>query len=360
MIARLTAPVNTQWRGPGLVLGAYPWPVKAIVQDRYGPVEVLQLREVPEPSAGPDEVLVRVRAASVHPDVWHVVTGVPYVLRFMGSGVRRPRVRIPGTDVAGEVVAVGPGVTRFRPGDEVFGESVKGYGWTNGGAYAEYVSVAQDSLALKPANVTFEQAAAVPSTGYIALQVLGKPLRAGDRVLINGAGGGVGTIALQLAKAEGAHVTGVDSTEKLDLIRSLGADQVIDYTREDFTRGAQRYDLIFDIPGNHSFSQCRRVLTPWGTYLLIAHDHYGKAGRRVLGSVPRMLGLLAMSRFVRQLPKTGTSMPSKKDAIARLTRYLEAGQLTPVIDRTFPLSETAQAIRYLSEGRARGKIVITM
>jgi NADPH:quinone reductase-like Zn-dependent oxidoreductase len=258
------------------------------------------------------------------------------------------------------VAGVGADVTRFKPGDEVFGESVRGYGWTNGGASAEYVSVAQDSLALKPANVSFEQAAAVPSTGYIALQILGKPLRDGARVLVNGAGGGVGTIALQLAKAQGAEVTGVDSAEKLELIRSLGADHVIDYTREDFTRGAQRYDLIFDIPGNHSFSECRRVLTPEGTYLLIAHDHYGKVGRRVLGSVPRMLALLAMSRFVRHLPKTGISMPSKKDAIATLTGYLQSGQLTPVIDRTFPLSETAEAIRYLTEGRARGKIVITM
>ncbi|GIH10210.1 NADPH:quinone reductase [Rhizocola hellebori] len=323
---------------------------------------MLQLREVDEPTVGDDEVLVKVRAASVHPDVWHVISGLPYVLRLMGSGVRRPKVAIPGTDVAGHVVAVGAKVTRLKPGDEVFGESVKGYGWANGGAYAEFVAVAQDSLALKPANVTFEQAAAVPSTGYIALQVLrqrGHPL-AGEQVLINGAGGGVGTIALQLAKAAGAQVTGVDSTDKLELLRSLGADRVIDYTREDFTRGARRYDLIFDIPGNHSFSACRRVLTDRGTYLLIAHDHYGRAGRKVLGSVPRVLGLLAMSVFVRQLPKASVSMPSKKDAIATLSKYLQSGQLTPVIDQTFPLSQTAEAIRYLSGGKARGKVVITM
>jgi NADPH:quinone reductase-like Zn-dependent oxidoreductase len=341
---------------------AYPCPVKAIVQDRYGSPDVLELREVDEPTVGDDEVLVKVHAASVHPDVWHVVSGVPYVLRLMGSGVRRPKVTIPGTDVAGRVVGVGAKVTGLKPGDEVFGESVRGYSWSNGGAYAEYVAVAEDSLALKPENVTFEQAAAVPSTGFIALQVLrqkGHPL-AGEHVLINGAAGGVGTIALQLAKAAGAQVTGVDSTDKLDLVRSLGADHVIDYTREDFTRGSRRYDLIFDIPGNHSLSACRRALTPDGTYVLIAHDHYGKVGRRVLGSVPRVLGLLVISPFVRQLPKPSMAMPPKKEAIETLRKHLESGQLTPVIDKTFPLSQTAQAIRYLSQGRACGKVIITI
>jgi NADPH:quinone reductase-like Zn-dependent oxidoreductase len=315
-----------------------------------------------EPAVHDDEVLVRVRAASVHPDVWHMVTGMPYVLRLMGAGVRRPRIRIPGTDMAGHVAAVGAKVTRFRPGDEVFGESVTGHSWANGGAYAEYVSVAEDALALKPDNVTFEQAAAVPTTGFIALQVLRKDgqLRSGEKVLINGAGGGVGTIAVQLAKAVGAYVTGVDSTQKLDMVRSLGADHVIDYAQEDFTQGSERYDFIFDIPGNHSFSTCRRVLTPRGTYVLIGHDHYGTVGRRILGSLPRVLKLVAMSPFVSQLPKLGLTTQPKKDAMTILKEFLEGGKLTPVIDRTFPLSEAAEAIRYLSEGRARGKVVLTI
>lgn len=336
--------------------------MKAIVQNGYGSADVLELREVDDPSVGDDEVLVRVRAASVHPDVWHMISGLPYVLRLMGAGVRRPKNRIPGTDVAGRVAAVGTKVTRFEPGDEVFGESVKGHSWANGGAYAEYVSVPENALALKPGNVTFEQAAAVPTTGFIALQVLRQDGRsqAGEKVLINGAGGGVGTIAVQLAKAAGAHVTGVDGTEKLDMVLSLGADEVIDYTKQDFTQGSRRYDLIFDIPGNHSFSTCRRVLTPQGTYVLIGHDHYGMVGRRILGSLPRFLKLLAMSPFVSQLPKLGVTTPSKKDAMATLRELLEAGKLTPVIDKTFPLSEAAEAIRYLSEGHAKGKVVLTM
>jgi NADPH:quinone reductase-like Zn-dependent oxidoreductase len=238
---------------------------------------------------------------------------------------------------------------------------VKGYTWANGGAYAEYVCVAEDALALKPGNISFEQAASVPSTGFIALQVLRShgQLQAGEKVLINGAGGGVGTIAIQLAKAVGAEVTGVDSANKLELVRSLGADHVIDYTREDFTKGSLRYDLIFDIPGNHPFSACRRALTARGTYVLIAHDHYGQVGRRVLGSVPRVLKLAAMSPFVKQLPRLGLSLPSKKEAMATLTAFLEAGKLTPVIDRVYPLSETAEAIRYLAKGHAQGKIIIT-
>lgn len=335
--------------------------MKAIVQDRYGPPELLTLDDIDVPLVRDDEVLVRVRAASVHPDVWHVLTGRPYVLRLMGAGLIRPRQRVPGTDVAGRVDAVGPDVTRFQPGDEVFGETLRGYQWHNGGAFAEFVAVAQEALARKPANVTFEQAAAVPTSGLIALLNLPEGrLKPGQRVLVNGAGGGVGAVAVQLAKAHGATVTGVDRTAKLEMMRSLGADHVIDYTRQDFTRGDQRYDLIVDVPGNHPFSACRRVLSPAGTYVLIGHDHFGDAGRRWLGSLPRFLGLVVRSLFVRQLPRPSFRSPSKAVLLAVLRELLETGKLTPVIDRTYPLSEVPEAIRHLMRGDVKGKIVITI
>jgi NADPH:quinone reductase-like Zn-dependent oxidoreductase len=335
--------------------------MKAIVQDRYGPPDVLALREIDLPAIKDDEVLVRVRAASVHPDVWHVVTGRPFVLRLMGAGLVRPRTRVPGTDMAGLVESVGSSVTRFRPGDEVFGETLRGHQWRNGGAFAEYVSAPESALAAKPGNVTFEQAAAVPTSGLIALLNLpdGR-LKKARRVLVNGAGGGVGSVAVQLARAYGATVTGVDGPAKLDLVRSLGADRVIDYTREDFTRGDERYDLIVDIPGNHPFPACRRVLTPDGTYVLIGHDHYGNAGRRWLGSLPRFLGLAVRSLFTSQLPGLSFAVPAKQDQIAVLSGLLEAGKLTPVVDRTYPLAEAREALCQLATGDARGKIVITV
>ncbi len=334
--------------------------MRAILQDRYGTPDGLHLAEVDRPAVGDDEVLIRVRAASVHPDVWHVVTGRPFALRLMGSGLLRPKQPIPGTDVAGVVESAGKDVTRFRPGDEVFGETLRGFSWRNGGAYAEYVSVPEDVLAAKPANVTFEQAAAVPTTGYIALFTvpLGR-LRPGRRVLVNGAGGGVGALVVQVAKAHGAHVTGVDHTRKLELIRSLGADEVIDYTREDFTLGDQRYDLIVDIPGNHPYSACRRVLAGDGTYVLIGHDHYGHVGRRWMGSLPRFAGLGIRSMFERRL-RPGVTRPSKMDAMEALRGYLEAGQLTPVIDRAFPLADAGQALGYLAEGEPVGRVILTL
>jgi NADPH:quinone reductase-like Zn-dependent oxidoreductase len=335
--------------------------MKAIAQCDYGSPDALQLQEIDTPVLRDDEVLIRVRAASVHPDVWHVVTGVPFVLRLMGSGLRRPKNPVPGTDVAGRVVSVGSTVTRFRPAEEVFGETIRGQQWRNGGAFAEYAAAPQEALALKPANITFEQAAAVPTSGLIVLQNLPRPDRLkGRRVLVNGAAGGVGAIALQIMKAYGAEVTGVDHTSKLDLVRSLGADRLIDYTREDFTRMGGSYDLIFDVPGDHPFSACRRVLTPEGTYVLIGHDHFGAAGHRWLGSLPRFAALAGRSLFVRQLPRVSFSLPSKQDSMAVLKRLLEEGALTPVIDRTFPLAEVPQAIRYLAEGQARGKVVITV
>jgi NADPH:quinone reductase-like Zn-dependent oxidoreductase len=335
--------------------------MRAIVQDRYGSPDLLKLRDIERPSVGDDEVLVRVRAASVHPDVWHVVTGRPSVLRLMGSGLRRPQCPVPGTDLAGIVESVGGSVTRFQPGDEVFGESLRGFSWRNGGTYAEYASVPEEVLALKPANVTFEQAAAVPTTGYITLlNVPTARLRPGQRVLVNGAAGGVGSLAVQLAKVHGAHVTGVDHTRKLDLVRSLGADEVIDFTREDFTRSDARYDLIVDIPGNRPFSECRRALATGGAYVLIGHDQFGRTGHGWLGSLPRFGRLALLSLFEPRL-RTGTSSGlSKKDAMTTLRAHLEAGQLIPVIDRTYPLSEAGEAIRYLMEGKALGRIVLTV
>ncbi|MDH2426900.1 NAD(P)-dependent alcohol dehydrogenase [Sphaerisporangium sp. TRM90804] len=334
--------------------------MKAVVHDSYGSPDVLRLREIDIPAVGDDEVLVRVRAASVHPDVWHVVSGRPYVLRLMGAGLRRPRNPVPGTDVAGHVESVGKSVTRFKPGDEVFGETLRGNQWRNGGAFAEYVCAPQDGLALKPAGVTFEQAAAVPTSALIALQHLpAKRLRPGGRVLVNGAGGGVGSFAVQIAKAYGATVIGVDHGAKLDMVRSLGADRVIDYTQEDFTRAGERYDLIFDVPGNHSFADCRRVLTPEGTYVLIGHDHFGGVGGRWLGSLPHFSKLMALSLFRAQLPKP-SSPPSREESMAVLAELLETGKLTPIVGRTYPLSEVPEAIRHLVEGEAQGKIVITV
>lgn len=336
--------------------------MKAIVQDRYGsPDDVLQLQEIDKPVVGDDEVLVRVRATSVHPDVWHVVTGQPYVLRLMGAGLIKPKNCVPGTDVAGHVEWVGKNVTRFRPGDDVFGESIKGQQWENGGAFAEYVAVAEEALVLKPGSISFEQAAAVTTSGLIALNNLQgqSRIQPGQSVLINGAGGGVGAIAVQLAKAFGARVTGVDHTNKLEMIRALGADHVMDYTKEDFTQLGERYDLVFDVASNLSLAACKRVLAVKGVYVLIGHDHYGAVGGRVLGSLPRFFKLLALSPFVSHLPKMNFSVPRRQDTMVVLRDLLEAGKLTPVIDRAYPLNEAREAMRYLQAGQARGKIVIT-
>ncbi len=334
--------------------------MKAIVQEKYGSPDDLELREVDKPAIGDDEVLVRVRAASVHPDVWHIVSGRPYVLRLMGAGFSKPKNPIPGTDMAGIVESVGKSVTQFRQGDEVFGETIGAHQWTNGGAFSEYVSVRQDWLALKPDNITFEQAASVPTSGFIALQNLreGKQL-SGQKVLVNGAGGGVGALALQLAKAYGAHVTAVDSTSKLSMLRSLGADRVIDYTQEDFTRRGVRYDLIFDVPGNHPFSACKRALKPDGRYVLIGHENFGASGTRVLGILPHFFKLMFLSRFMKQLRGPGSSLPSRQDTMAVLREFLEAGKITPIVDSTYPLSEVSEAFRHLIEDEPQGKVIIT-
>ncbi|CAN5620330.1 NAD(P)-dependent alcohol dehydrogenase [soil metagenome] len=335
--------------------------MRAVVQDRYGAVDkVLHLREVPVPEVADDEVLVRVRAASVHPDIWHVVTGRPYVLRLMGSGVRRPESLIPGTDLAGRVESAGRRVTRFRVGDEVFGESHRGFQWRNGGTFAEFVAVPEEILEAKPPGVTFEEAATLPTAGTIAVHNLryGERLGAGQEVLINGAAGGVGSIAVQLAKAAGARVTAVDAPHKLDLLRSLGADHVVDYTREDFTRSGRRYDLIFDVASNLALPARRRALAPGGVYVLIGHDHFGAARGRLLGSLPQALGQMALSPLVTHLPRPDLSHPRKPEAMVILREALAAGQLTPVIDQAYPLEEAGAALRRLASGDAVGRIVV--
>jgi NADPH:quinone reductase-like Zn-dependent oxidoreductase len=335
--------------------------LKAIVQDRYGSTDVLELREIERPMTDDDEVLVRVHAASVHADIWHAMRGIPYVLRFMGSGVRRPKHRVPGTDLAGVVESVGANVSRFRPGDEVFGQSLRANLWRNGGAFAEYAAVPELMLEQKPARLTFEQAAAVPTSGSIAVQHIRDEGRTqpGQRVLINGAGGAVGTFAVQLAKAFGAHVTGVDAPGKLGMLRSIGADAVLDYTQEDFTRRDERYDFVLDVAGNRPWSACKRAVEPDGTYVLSGYDQYGRSGHRWFGSLGRFARLAVIAPFVSQLhPFRGAKDPG--DRLVVLKELIDAGKVTPVIDRTFPLSEVPEAIRFLETEQVKGKIVITI
>jgi NADPH:quinone reductase-like Zn-dependent oxidoreductase len=311
--------------------------------------DVMQLREIDKPAIGDHDVLVRVHAAGVDQGVWHLMAGLPYVVRVTGVGLRAPKNRVRGYDVAGRVEAVGENVTGFQPGDKVFGSCR--------GSFAEYACARADRLAPKPANLTFEQAAAVPISGYAALQAVrdqGK-VRPGQRVLIIGAGGGVGTFAVQLAKAFGAEVTGVCSTTKLELVRSIGADHVIDYTRDDFADGRDRFDVILDIAGNSSLSHLRRALAPQGTLVIVG----GEGGGRWFGGIDRQLRAHVLSLFVRQKLGTWISTERKEDLEA-LRELLEAGKVMPVVDRTFPLSEVPDAIRYLRDGRAHGKVVITV
>jgi NADPH:quinone reductase-like Zn-dependent oxidoreductase len=335
--------------------------MRAIVQDRYGaPEKVLHLREVDIPIPAPNEVLVRVRAASVNPDVWHAISGYPRVLRLMGAGLKRQKQPIPGLDMAGEVTAVGHDVTDFRPGDAVFGETHDQIQWVNGGAYAEYVCVPQHVLALKPQNITFEQAATVPTAGIIALVNLRKQLWAkpGQRIVINGAAGGVGSIAIQMAKANGAHVIGVDHTAKLDYMQSLGADKVLDYTQADVTELEKDIDLIIDIASTLPLSASKRILKPDGLIVTIGHDHYGAKGRRTLGGIPHFLAMMLWARFDRNLDKSWFETMEKRDAMEILRNMIEAGELTPIVARTFPLSEVPAAIQCLQEGQQPGRIVI--
>jgi len=323
--------------------------MKAIVRDSYGSPDVLKLEDVDTPTVEDDSVLVRVRAASLNAYDWHIMRGAPLLAR-VGEGLRAPKTRGLGIDLAGEVEAVGKDVTGVRPGDAVFGGAL--------GAFAQYVRVKPRSIVLKPSNISFEQAAASSMAGRTALQGLRDKgqLKPGQRVLINGAGGGVGTFAVQIAKALGGEVTAVCGTHNVELIRSLGADRVIDYTREDFTRCGQRFDLILDIAANRSLASCVRVLAPDGTLVVVGA---AGSGRRVGPIVLRVLGASVRSRLGRQRIAMFIAKSAREDLIV-LTELVEAGKLTPVIDRTYPLSQTAAAMRYLEQGHSRGKVVLTV
>ena len=322
--------------------------MKAITQDRYGSADVLELRDMDTPVVSDDDVLLRVLGASLFIGDWHIMTGLPYLGR-MAFGLRAPKTHVRGQDVAGRVEAVGGNVTTFQVGDEVYG--------TCDGSFAEYATARPGRLAPKPANLSFEQAATVPTTGCTALQGLrdaGK-IHPGQKVLIIGAAGGVGSFAVQIATALGAHVTGVCSTAQMDLVRSIGASEVIDYTRDDFAETGQRYDLILDTAGNRSVSHLRRALAPRGTLVIGG----GEGGGRWFGGIHRQLGAMLLSPFVRQKLGTFIAKPNGDDLLV-LTEIIEAGKVTPVIGKTYPLRDVPEAIRHLEDGHARGKVVITV
>jgi NADPH:quinone reductase-like Zn-dependent oxidoreductase len=322
--------------------------MQAVVQHRYGSANVLQLADLPQPEITDDEVLLRVHAAGLDRGTWHLMTGRPYIGR-LAFGVRRPSNPVLGQDVAGTVVAVGSAVTRFSIGDEVFGFSK--------GSFAEYAAAREDRLAVKPQNLTFAEAAVVPVSAGTALQALGDHGRVaqGQRVLVIGASGGVGSYAIQIAKAIGAEVTGVASTAKLDLVRSLGADHVIDYTHDDFADGCQRYDLIIDVAGNSTLSKLRSALRPAGTVVIVG----GEEGGNFSGGMNRQLRALALSPFVRQRLTMFIAKQRSRD-LERLTELIQANMLTPHIDRTYSLDQVPDAMRHLEAGRARGKVAISI
>jgi NADPH:quinone reductase-like Zn-dependent oxidoreductase len=321
--------------------------MKAIVQDKYGSPDVLRLEDVDRPAVGDDEVLLRAHAAAVNIADWHLMRGVPYVMR-LGLGLRGPRRKVPGADVAGRVESVGRDVKQLRPGDEVFG-------WCQG-AFAEYSCAPEGNFLLKPATLTFEQAAAVGDSAFTALAAVrdqGK-VRSGHEVLVNGASGGVGTFAVQIAKSLGARVTGVCGTRNTDLVRSIGADHVVDYTREDFTQSGQRYDVMIDLAGNRSLSGCRGALTARGTYVLVGVKDLG----RWFG-LGRQLRMLSLSPFVRQKMRMFITKRNRQDLVA-LKELVEEGKVTPVIDRRYELSEAREALWHQGEGHPAGKIVIAV
>jgi len=323
--------------------------MEAIVYAKYGPPDVLQLKEVEKPTPKGDEVLIKVYAASVNAADWHLLRGKPFLVRLMGFGLLRPKNKILGADIAGRVEEVGGNVRQFKPGDEVFGD-LSGCGW---GGFSEYVCARENALALKPANISFEEAAAVPMAAVTALKGLrdkGK-IQPGQKVLINGASGGVGTFALQIAKSFGAEVTGVCSPKKMDMARSMGADHVIDYTQEDFTQNGQRYDLILAANGYHPISDYKRALSPKGIYVMTGGSGAQMFQAMLLGPWISMTGSKKMCALM--------AKANPKDLVF-MKELLEAGKVKPVIDRRYPLSEAADALRYLEEGHARGKVIITL
>jgi NADPH:quinone reductase-like Zn-dependent oxidoreductase len=323
--------------------------MKAIVQDAYGSTDVLEARDIDQPGIADDEVLIEVRAAGVDRGVWHLMTGLPVPIRLAGYGFRAPKNPVPGMDVAGVVSMVGPAVTRFEPGDEVFG--------IGKGTYAEFARAAESKLARKPVNLSYEQAAVVAISGLTALQALrdhGR-IQPGQKVLVIGASGGVGSYAVQLAKAFEAEVTAVCSTTKTDLVHALGADHLIDYTKDDFADGPDRYDLIVDIGGNSSLSRLRRALTRKGTAVITG----GETGGRWLGGYDRQLRAKMLSPFVSQTLRSFVSSENHQD-LDFLRELIESGKVTPAIDRSYPLAEAAKAIEYLQDGHARGKVVIVV
>ena len=321
--------------------------MKAIVHERYGSPDVLQLKEITRPTPKRNEVLVRVHAASVNAGDWHLMRGKPLLMRLMGFGLLKPKDKILGADIAGRVEAIGADVKQFKPGDEVFGDLAK----CGQGAFAEYVSVPESALALKPGNVSFEQAASAPRAGVVALQALRDRghIRAGQKVLINGASGGVGTFAVQIAKLFGAEVTGVCSTRNLDKVLSIGADHVVDYTKEDFTKNGLQYDLILAANGFHSISDYKRALSPNGTYVMSGGSNAQLFQSMLLGPLNSMTGNKKMGSMMHK--------PNQGD-LDTLRGLIEAGKVVPVIDRSYPLIETGEAIRYVEQGHAQGKVVI--
>lgn len=337
--------------------------MKAAVCDRYGPPEVIQILEVEKPVPNGDEVLIEVCAASVNPLDCGSLRGRPYLVRLL-TGLRKPKISRPGVDVAGRVESVGRAVTQFKAGDEVFGVCISDTHasgtavWTHRqGAFAEFVCAPESTLAMKPDNVTFEQAATAPVAGFTALQGLRKTgqIQPGQKVLIHGAAGGVGTFAVQIAKSFGAEVTGVCSTTNVEMVRSIGVDHVIDYNQQDFTGSGERYDLLFDCVGNHSLSACLRVLTPKGTYLMVGE----MSGRGLMGILSRLIRALILSWFVSQRLVVFLARPNKEDLIL-LHDLMKAGKVIPVIDKRYRLSEVSQAIGYVEGKHARGKVVITL
>jgi len=324
--------------------------MRAIGYHTYGSPDVLKLEEVQKPVPQDDEVLVKVHAASVNAAELHLLRADPFLMRLMGYGLLKPKHTILGAAMAGRVEAVGRNVTQFQPGDEIFGDLTK-CGW---GAFAEYVCASEDAVALKPANVTFEEAAAVPLAAVTALQGLRAKgqIKLGQKVLIHGAGGGVGTFAVQIAKSFGAEVTAVCSTRNVDMVRSIGADHVIDYTQADFTKNGQRYDLIFAVNGYHSIFDYKRALNAKGVYVFIGGSIAAMFQAMFLGPVISMTGRQKMGSM-------GVAQPSQQDLVF-MKELLEAGKVVPVIDRRYPLGETAEALRYLEEGHAKGKVVITV